>query len=469
MPSLAFHRQRRTEFLRAIDGPVVLFAGGQRSRNYPANSYPFRADSSFLYFFDRPEPDAAAFFDPADGSVRLFLHERTTADALWHGASSSFAEEAARQGVAEVLRVEQLEAEVRRLAKGRSVRCLAVADHRTTERARRLTGEALDFDSAGGPGDPKVCDAIFALRKVKQGEELDEIRKAAAITREAHLGAMRHTREGGSEQELVGVVEGAFAHHGGVPAYSTILSVRGEVLHNNHHGNTLRRGDLVLLDAGAELASGYCADVTRTWPVTGRFSPEQAEVYDIVLRAELAAIAAVAPGVRYREVHFAAARVITDGLVQMGLLHGDVDALTEAGAHAVFFPHGVGHQLGLDVHDMEGFGDRVHYQAGRRRSEQFGTCYLRMDRDLEVGLVFTIEPGIYFVPAILADPGLRTRFGNAVAWERAERFTKANDGRGFGGIRIEDDVLCTPRGAEILTAAIPKERAAVEAAVGAAR
>ncbi|MBI5853065.1 MAG: aminopeptidase P family protein [Planctomycetes bacterium] len=469
MPSPAFHQQRRAAFLRSLDGPVLLFAGGQRSRNYPANYLPFRADSNFLYFFDSPEPDAAAFFDPADGTVRLFLHERTTADALWHGATPPFETEKTRHRVDEVLAVERLEDEVRRLAKGRSVRSLAVADHRTTLRARSVTGEALDFDAADGPGDARVCDAIFALRKLKQSEELEQVRRAAAITREAHLAAMRHTRAGSSEQELVGVVEGTFAHHGSVPAYGTILSVRGEVLHNNHHGNPLRDGDLVLLDAGAEVASGYCADVTRVWPVSGKFTAEQGEVYDIVLRAELAAIAAVKPGVRYRDVHLTSARVVADGLVQMGLLRGRPDTLAESGAHAVFFPHGVGHQLGLDVHDMESFGDRVHYPGGRKRSEQFGTGYLRMDRDLEVGLLFTIEPGIYFVPAILTDATLRERFHDSVDWQRAERFVAANAGRGFGGIRIEDDVLCTTSGAEVLTAAIPKDRAAVEKAVGAAR
>ena len=467
MPSLDFHRQRRQAFLRSVDGPVLLFAGGQRSRNYPANVYAYRADSSFLYFFDSPEADAAAFFDPADGTVRLFLHERTTADALWHGATPPFSAERTRQGVDEVLAVERLEDEVRRLAKGRKVRSLAVADHRTTDRARKLTGEALDFDAASGPGDARVCDAIFALRKRKQPEELEFIAKAAKVTHEAHVGAMRATRVGGSEQRLVGVVEGTFADHGASLAYPTILSVRGEVLHNNHHGNPLRDGDLVLLDAGAEHASGYCADVTRTWPVNGRFNAEQAEVYDIVLRAELAAIAAVKPGVRYRDVHLTAARVVADGLVQMGLLKGNADALAEAGAHAVFFPHGVGHQLGLDVHDMEGFGDRLHYPDGRKRSEQFGTCYLRMDRDLETGMVFTIEPGIYFVPAIVADEALRARFKDAVDWTRAEKFTTANQGRGFGGVRIEDDVLCTATGADVLTRSIPKDREAVETIIGA--
>jgi Xaa-Pro aminopeptidase len=468
MPSPDFHRRRRDAFLDALDGPVVLFAGGFLSRNYPANVFPFRADSSFLYFFPRVEPGAAAFFDPADRKVTLFLPARTAGDALWHGAMPSLDEERQLAAVDACLAVEELESHVERLAAGRRIRSLAVACPKTTARARRLTGEALDFDSADGPGDPAVVDAIFRLRACKEPEEIAEMERTAAVTNEAHVNAMAHTRVGGTEQEIAGIVDGTFFRHGCTPAYLTILSVRGEVLHNHHHDNPLRKGDLLLLDAGAEAASGYCSDVTRTWPVDGRFTPEQAEVYDIVLHAELAAIRAVKAGVRYGDVHRTSARVIADGLVQMGLMRGDPDQLVEAGAHAVFFPHGVGHLIGIDVHDMEGFGDRVHYPGGRKRSDQFGTCFLRMDRDLETGHVFTIEPGIYFVPAILHETELRAKFGSMIDYDAAERFLALNEGRGFGGIRIEDDVLCTGDGARVLTEAVPKTREAVEAVVGTA-
>jgi Xaa-Pro aminopeptidase len=469
MPSLEFHRSRRSAFLDSIDGPVLLFAGGFLPRNYPANVHPFRADSSFLYFFDRPEPDAAALFDPAARTVTLFLHERTAADALWHGTTPPFEEELARHGVDAILPVEALKEHVLRLARGRRVRSLAVSDPKTTKLANEITGESRVFDSVGGLTDPALADALFALRSRKLPMELDEIRRAAAVTHEAHVRAIAATAPGGTEAALTAIVEGTFVHHGCTWAYPTILSVRGEVLHNNHHGNDLRSGDLVLLDAGAEAPSGYCADVTRTWPVSGRFDALQAEIYDIVLRAELAAIAKVRPGVRYRDLHLESARVIADGLVQMGLLRGSPDALVESGAHAIFFPHGVGHQLGLDVHDMEAFGDRLHYPAGRARSEQFGTCYLRMDRDLLPGMVFTIEPGIYFVPAILTDRALTERFAGQVDFVRALEIARKHGGRGFGGVRIEDDVSCAESGAEVLTSSIPKERVAVESLVGSAR
>jgi len=240
------------------------------------------------------------------------------------------------------------------------------------------------------------------------------------------------------------------------------------VLHNHAHGNLLLETDIVLLDAGAERPSGYCADVTRSWPVSGRFSPEARDVYDVVLAAEKAAIEAVKPGVRYRDLHMLSSRVLADGLVQMGLMHGQADALVESGAHAMFFPHGVGHLLGIDVHDMEAFGDLIAYGPGRTRSKQFGTAYLRLDLDLQPGMCFTIEPGVYFVPAILRDAKFKKQFKGQVDFARAEQFLTMNSLRGFGGIRIEDDVLCTEGGADVLTAAIPKERVAVEALVGSA-
>ena len=463
------YAQRRARFLAGLDGPALLMAGGVLSRNYPANGFPYRADSTFLYFFERPEAGSAAFFDPANGSVTLFLPERTVADALWHGALESFDDVKARQRVDAVLAVEKLEDEVKRLGAGRQVRSLAVADWKATARAKAITGEALDFDDAKRVGHGPLLDLIATLRLRKDEAEVAEIRRLVPITKEAHVAAMRHSKPGVKESFLAGQVIGAFARGGCTEAYGSILSVRGEVLHNHDHRNVLQAGDIVLLDAGAEsVDSGYCNDVTRDWPVGGAFSPEGRDVYDLVLAAEVDAINAVKPGVRYRDLHLRASRVLADGLVRLGLLNGSPDGLVESGAHAIFFPHGLGHQLGLDVHDLEAFGDRIHYPQGRTRSAQFGTQYLRMDMDLAPGMVFTIEPGLYFVPAILHNAELRERFKTQVNWAAAEKFLAMNDGRGFGGIRIEDDVTCTATGVEVLTADIPKTRSEIEAIAGAA-
>jgi len=468
MPSSSHHQNRRKQFLASIDSPVLLMAGGWISRNYPANWNAFRADSTFLFFFPEPEANAAALFDPKDKSVTLFLDERTAADALWHGPTPSFADMLRKLGVTSIEKRADLEKIVKRKVGSRKCKTLAIPDPRATAEAKKITGDKVDFYNTKKVGDPALLLAIAELRNHRQPEEVKEMRQAAAITRDAHKLAMAHTSAGVTEQELVGHVVGTFSKHGCVEAYNTILSVRGEVLHNHDHSNTLKNGDLVLLDAGAELASGYCGDVTRTWPVNGKFSPAQRDIYDIVLAAEKASIAMVKPGTRYRDIHIESSRVIADGMAQLGLLNGTADDLVASGAHTLFFPHGVGHLIGIDVHDMEGFGEVVAYAPGRKRSTDFGTAFLRNDIDLAAGMCVTIEPGIYFVPAILHDAKFRARFKGQVEFQKVERFLTMNQKRGFGGIRIEDDVMCTKSGPDVLSAEVPKERIALEALIGSA-
>jgi Xaa-Pro aminopeptidase len=469
MPSSSHHQKRRKQFLSSIDAPVLLMAGGWISRNYPANWSAFRADSTFLFFFPEPEANAAALFDPKDNSVTMFLDERTTSDALWHGPTPSFADIKRKLGVNKIEKRADLSALVKKKVGTRKCKTLAIADQRATAEAKKITGEKVDFFNTAKVGSADLLRAIAQLRNHRMPEEIAAMREAAAITRDAHKLAMAHTRAGVSEQELVGHVVGTFSKHGCVEAYNTILSVRGEVLHNHDHSNTLKNGDLVLLDAGAELASGYCGDVTRTWPVNGRFSPAQRDIYDIVLAAEKASIAMVKPGTRYRDIHLESSRVIADGMSQLGLMNGKAEDLVACGTHTLFFPHGVGHLIGIDVHDMEGFGDVVAYAPGRKRSKDFGTAFLRNDIDMAEGMCVTIEPGIYFVPAILHDKAFRAQHKQHVNFSKVERFLSMNNKRGFGGIRIEDDVLCTKKGPDVLSKEVPKERIALEAVIGMAR
>ena len=240
-------------------------------------------------------------------------------------------------------------------------------------------------------------------------------------------------------------------------AYPSIVTTHGEILHTHDRSGTCRAGELLLADVGAESDTGWASDVTRTWPVSGTYSPSQRAIYDIVLSAQTAAIAAVRPGVRYRDVHLVACRVLCAGLVEEGLLSGTVDGLVERGAHALFFPHGVGHLLGMDVHDMEDLGDRAGYAPGRSRSPQFGLGYLRLDRDLAPGMAVTIEPGLYFVPHILHHKTLTAPFGRDFHPARLDHFADVR------GIRIEDDVLVTATGCEVLTRSIPKTASEIEA------
>jgi len=364
-----------------------------------------------------------------------------------------------------VLGTARLTEHVEQLARGRSVTTVAVADDRTTDLARRVTGLPLDHHDATRIGPPELIDALADLRRRKPEPEIAEIRAAGAVTRDAFLRAMGETRPGVTEQELAGTVAGCYARAGCSTGYTTILSVRGEVLHNHSHGNTLRAGDLVLMDSGAERPSGFGADVTRAWPASGEFTPEQRDVYRIVLDAHQAAAEAVRPGGRWMDVHLASARVIARGLTDLKLLKGDPDDLVARGAHTLFYPHGVGHYLGLDTHDLRVFGDRVMYPAGRTRSTDFGTDMLRMDPDLEAGMVVTVEPGLYFIPALIRGDDFRARFPDAVDWDRAAAYLEMNERRGFGGVRIEDDFLVTEDGRENLTPDIPKEPGEVEAAV----
>jgi Xaa-Pro aminopeptidase len=254
-------------------------------------------------------------------------------------------------------------------------------------------------------------------------------------------------------------MEAELVARGMTVAYGSIVTVRGEVLHNQVHHHPLGPRDLLLADVGAETGGGWAGDVTRTWPVTGKYSSTQKDLYDVVLRAQEETIAAVRPGVRYRDLHLLAARLMAEGLVGLGILKGDPAELVADGVTALLFPHGVGHLLGLDVHDMEDLGDRAGYAPGRRRADVFGLRYLRLDRDLVPGMAVTIEPGLYVVPAILDDPELARRAQGRLDRARLAAFSDVR------GIRIEDDILVTAGGAEVLTAAIPKTTAAVEAAM----
>jgi Xaa-Pro aminopeptidase len=304
--------------------------------------------------------------------------------------------------------------------------------------------------------DGPLLEALVALRLCHDQAALHELRRAAELSVDAHLTGMRATRAGLREHSVVAAMEGVLGAAGFTTAYGSIVTTHGEVLHDQ----TLRDGDLLLADVGAETGAGYAADVTRTWPVSGRFSATQREIYQLVLEAQRAALREVRPGARYRDVHLAAAAALCRCLVDVGVLRGDPEGLLERGAHALFMPHGIGHLLGLDVHDMEDLGDRAGYAPGRTRAAQFGLSYLRLDRDLAPGMLVTIEPGFYQVPFLLREPERVGLDGSVIDRERLAQFADVR------GIRIEDDVLVTAAGHEVLTARLPKEPGAIEAAVG---
>lgn len=443
---------RRHALAARLHAPAVLAAGLPSPRNFAANTWAFRAHSHFLYLVGAHIPGGLLLLEPGRSTpATLFAPVPPPDDALWHGPTPDHDALSARLGLA----VEPLTVAASRIAGAASVPAPDRAGH-----------DALvaDLGRAPDPGrgaDLDLARALVAVRSVHDAAAIDELRAAARLTAIAHAAGMAATRAGATAHTVRGAMEGALLAEGAGVAYHPIVTPHGEVLHNHEHHPVLAPGDLLLADVGAETPLGWAGDVTRTWPVSGRYDAAQRDLYDVVLASQIAAIEAVQPGAEYRDVHLTAARVLADGLVSLGILRGEPDALVEDDVHALFFPHGVGHLLGLDVHDMEDLGDLAGYAAGRSRSTRFGLNALRLDRPLEVGMVVTVEPGFYQVPAILEDPARRARVGDRVDWDRLAVFASVR------GIRIEDDVLVTEDGCEVLTSDIPKDASAVEACVGA--
>ncbi|MBI3924445.1 MAG: aminopeptidase P family protein [Armatimonadetes bacterium] len=441
-------RERRERLAQRYPGKVLLFSGEERSRNYPANLYPFRASSHFLYFCGLAEPHAAFLLEEA--GTTLFYDLPSADEAVWTGRPFGLEE------LLEGCEVDQVRpwSELKN-GLGSGVAGLPPVDHRTAERSRGLLGREIDL-SRDGP-DRRLAMAVIELRLRHDAGALAQLREAARVTVLAHQTGMAACRPGVGEYQVYAEMLATCARHRCTTSFEPIVSVHGEVLHKPHRRHLLRAGDQLLADKGAETAEGWAGDVTRTYPVDGRFTPRQKDVYQAVLEAQRAAIGQIRPGVRYRDVHMASCRSLAASLVELGLLRGDADGLVERGAHTLFFPHGVGHLVGLDVHDMEDLGDLAGYAPGRQRSERFGLGYLRLDRDLEPGMLVTVEPGFYSIPELLDDPERIEPLRDCLDMERTQPFRKE-----VRGIRIEDEILVTESGGENLTAQLTKEVAEIE-------
>jgi Xaa-Pro aminopeptidase len=443
------HVERRKKLGAAMKGtPAIFFSGLPRTRNYRANTYPFRAESHFLYLTGISVAGAALLVE-GDRST-LFLPRPEEDDALWHGEAPAPEALGTRAGVDHV-RFTDVLSPIRAAT-------LPVHDDVTAAWQSAIVGRTIAPRSGTSVegDDARLADAMIELRLRHDEAALACIRESVAITERGHHAGAKALRPGVREWVARAAIEQEFTASGGCPSYGSIVTVHGEVLHMEDSSNVIEKGDLLLVDAGAEGPSGFASDVTRVYPASGRFSPTQRAIYEIVLRANRDAIAMVKPGVRYRDIHHRAARTMVEGLRELGIFTGDVDGLLERNAAAIFFPHGVGHLLGLDVHDMEDLGDRAGYAAGRTRSTRFGEAYLRLDRDLAPGMTVTIEPGFYRVPAILGNEALTKDVGKDLHRDVLERYADVR------GIRLEDDVVCTASGCEVLTRAIPIEADEVE-------
>ncbi len=449
---------RRAELKKNFKNGVLLFLGNDESAmNYAGNTYNFRQDSSFLYYFGLDVPNMIGIIDIDEDKEILFGYEFTIEDIVWMGPQPKLAELAEQIGVAQLDSIDKLKKYLKsKITKKVKINYLPTYRGDQTLKLADLLGE--NPYKLKNKFSKKLIEAVVAQRSIKGEEEVAEIEYAMEIAYQMHTAAMRMAKPGVVERDIAGAIEGIAASLGAGLSFPAIVSKNGQTLHNHYHGNVLKEGDLLVCDAGAESLLHYASDITRTTPVGGKFSYQQKEIYEIVLTAQKNAINMIKPGVLHSDVHLTAAKIIAAGLSQIGIMKGDLNAAVKAGAHALFFPHGLGHMMGLDVHDMENLGENfVGYDAKTKRSDQFGLAYLRLAKELQPGFVFTCEPGIYFIPELIDQWKAKRKFKNYIDYDKLEAY------RNFGGIRIEDDILVTQNGYKVLGRPIPKEVDDVEA------
>ena len=438
--------RRRAELKKLVGGGVILLFGNNDSpANYPANAYsPFRQDSSFLYYFGLNRDGLVGVIDVDADEETLVGNDIDIDDIVWFGSVDSVADMAAATGVANTAPMRQLQAICNdALRLHRPVHFLPPYRYDTKLQLFDLLG--IHPNQQKEAASMELIRAVVKMRSTKEPQEIAEIEDACSIGYRMHTTAMRLTRPGLTEKYIGGQVDGTANSYGAMVSFATIFTQHGEIMHGCPSWNELESGRLVLCDAGAENRNNYCSDNTRTYPVNGKFTQKQLEIYSIVEACHDHALEVARPGVRWMDVHLSVCRLMAARLKEFGLMKGDTDEAVAAGAHALFLPHGLGHMMGMDVHDMEGLGQvNVGYDEETRPSAQFGTSALRMGRRLEEGFVVTDEPGIYFIPALIDDwkaKGLHTDFINYAALDAY---------RDFGGIRIEDDVLITATGCRFL-------------------
>lgn len=437
--------ERRNELKKLVgSGLIVLFGNNDSPANYPSNTYKFRQDSSFLYYFGLHRNGLVGVIDVDNDREYLVGDEIDIEDIVWYGSVTSVAEMAEMTGVARTAAMRELPAIVESAkAQGEEVHFLP--PYRFDNQIQIMDLLGIHPSQQKAAASLKLIAAVVKMRTTKTEEEIAELERAAEIGYEMHTTAMRLCRPGITEQYIGGMVDGIANAYGCMVSFQTIATQHGEVMHGNPSPAKLEAGRLMLVDAGAETNENYCSDNTRTTPVSGVFTQKQKDIYNIVVECHDHVLEVAKPGVKWWNVHFAVCRIITERLQQLGLMKGDVEESLKAGAHAMFLPHGLGHSMGMDVHDMEGLGQvYVGFDKEVRPSTQFGTNALRFGRRLQKGFVVTDEPGIYFIPALIDDwkkNGTNAQFLN---------FDKIDEYRDFGGIRIEDDVLITDEGCRFI-------------------
>lgn len=421
-------------------GLILILGNNEAPANFPDNTYKFRQDSTFLYFFGHNHPGYAGVIDVESGEDMFFGDDVTMDDIIWMGPQPSVKDLAARVGVSKSAPFARLKEVVgKAISQRRQIHFLPPYRHDNMMLLEDLTG--IRASMTRQHASVELIKAVVALRSVKEACEIEEIDKACNIGYEMHTAAMRLCKPGVSEQYIAGILDGIASSYGNMVSFATILTQNGQTLHNHDHSHILEAGRLMLTDAGAESVTNYCSDHTRTVPVGGKFTPRQLDVYNIVLACHGKALEMARPGITYKSVHLEVCKVLAQGLKDLGLMKGSVDDAVAAGAHALFLPHGLGHMMGIDVHDMEDLGQiYVGYDDEIRPSDQFGLASLRMGRRLQEGFVITDEPGCYFIPALIDKWRAEKTCADFLDFDAIDKY------KDFGGIRLEDDLLITANG-----------------------
>ncbi|KIA96933.1 Xaa-Pro aminopeptidase [Pedobacter kyungheensis] len=438
--------QRRAALKSKVNSGILLFMGNEDSpMNYKDNAYHFRQDSTFLYYFGINEPSLGAIIDLDADKTILFGNEMGIDDIVWMGRQKTLKEKSIDAGLTEVQPLDKLDDYLQKaVEKKQQVHFLP--PYRAENKIKLSHWLNIPIAQLKEKASLTFIKAVVAQRSIKGAEEIVELNRAAALSADIHLMVMQQARPGMYERELAAKIEGAALATGGNIAYPVILTVRGEILHNHYHGNQLLDGQMVLNDSGVETALGYAGDLTRTFPVGKKFTAEQKDIYDVVLKAYTDAKNMLAPGVRYLDVHLTSCKTLAQGLKDIGLMKGNVDDAVAAGAHAMFFQCGTGHMMGLDVHDMEDLGEQyVGYTDDLlKNTTQFGLKSLRLGKALETGYVLTVEPGVYIIPELIDRWKAENQFSEYINYDKLEQF------RHFSGIRVEDDFLITETGSTML-------------------
>ncbi len=448
---------RRKRLAEEVENGIILLPGNQdTSFNYPANIYTFRQDSSFLYFFGINQANLAGFIDLDSGEQIIFGDELTIDDIIWMGSLPTIKKQADDVGITKTLPLNDLQNYLSNaILKGRKIHFAPAYRQKTKFQLATWLGMKCPF--VNNYKSEELIKAVVKLRSKKDKYEIAEISKMVDVAYLMHTTAMKMAKPGVVEREIAGAIQGISLSHGGPVSFPVIVTTNGQTLHNNYYGNTLKEGRFLVTDAGAESTMSYASDITRSTPVGGKFSTRQKEIYEIVLKANIEAIKDIKIGKPYRETHLLTAKIIAQGLKDLGLMKGNVDEAVAAGAHALFYPHGLGHMIGLDVHDMEGLGENyVGYNGDYQRATQFGLAFLRLGRKLEKDFVITVEPGCYFIPDLIDIWKKENKLSDFINYSKVEEY------RDFGGIRLEDDIHVTENGAKVLGKPIPKTVAEVE-------